>query len=116
LPFTYDFIEIDGRVPMVDFLDSLSVRERAKIYAYMEKLVELKNQGMQPKENLSKHLDDGIFELRVNFENRISRNLYFYETDRQILFTHGFVKKQQKTPHGEIAKAKSMRGLWRGDK
>ena len=77
MPFTYDFIEIDGRVPMVDFLDSLTVKERAKIYAYMEELVELKNQGMEPKENLSKHLDDGIFELRVNFENKISKELIF---------------------------------------
>lgn len=114
--FTYDFAEVKGKVPMIEFLDGLSIKERAKIFAYFEKLVELKNSGIQPKENMSKHLEDGIFELRVSFENRISRSFYFYESERQIIFTHGFVKKSQKTPKIEIAKAKSIRELWRGKK
>lgn len=116
MKFTYNFAEINGKAPMIEFLDSLSIKERAKIFAYIEKLVELKNSGMQPKENLSKHLEDGIFELRVSFENRISRNFYFYESEKQIIFTHGFVKKEQKTAKGEIEKAKSIRKLWRGGK
>lgn len=116
MKFTYDFAEINGKVPMIEFLDSLSIKERAKIFAYIEKLVELKNSGIQPKENLSKHLEDGIFELRISFENRISRSFYFYESEKQIIFTHGFVKKEQKTPKSEIEKAKSIRKLWRGGK
>lgn len=116
MKFTYDFAEINGKAPMIEFLDSLSIKERAKIFAYIEKLIELKNSGMQPKENLSKHLEDGIFELRVSLENRISRYLYFYETGKQIIFTHGFVKKAQKAAKGEIEKAKSIRKLWRGEK
>ena len=79
----------------------------------IEKLVELKSAGIPPKENLSKHLDDGIFELRVSFENRIARSFYFYEAERQIIFTHGFVKRTQKTPKGEIARAQSIRKQWR---
>src|SRR3990167_8207626 len=114
MKFTYDFAEVNGKVPMLEFLDSLSIKERAKMFAYIEKLAELKNGGLQPKENLSKHLEDGIFELKVNFENRISRNLYFYENGKQIIFTHGFVKKAQKTPKSEIEKAKLIRKLWRG--
>ncbi|MCL5978208.1 MAG: type II toxin-antitoxin system RelE/ParE family toxin [Nitrospirae bacterium] len=114
MKFSYDFAEINGKAPMIEFLDSLSIKERAKIFACIEKLLELKNNGMQPKENLSKHLGDGIFELRVGFENRISRSFYFYEADKQIIFTHGFVKKEQKTPKSEIEKAKSIRKLWRG--
>ncbi|MBF8276137.1 MAG: hypothetical protein HW390_1210 [Candidatus Brocadiaceae bacterium] len=116
MKFTYDFAEISGKVPMMEFLDILFTKERAKIFAYIEKLVELKSIGIQPKENLSKHLDDGIFELRVSFENRISRSLYFYESGKQIIFTHGFVKKEQKTPKNEIEKAKTIRKLWKGEK
>lgn len=114
--FTYDFAEINGKVPMIEFLDSLSIKERAKIFACIEKLVELKNSGIQPKENLSKHIESGIFELRVSFENRVSRRFYFYESDKQIIFTHGFVKKEQKIPKSEIEKARSIRKLWRGEK
>lgn len=116
MKFIYNFAEINGKAPMIEFLDSLSIRERAKIFAYIEKLIELKNIGMQPKENLSKHLEDGIFELRVSFENRIARNLYFYEYGKQIIFTHGFVKKGQKTPKSEIERAKLIRKLWRSEK
>jgi phage-related protein len=116
MKFTYDFAKINGKVAMIDFLDSLSIKERAKIFAYIEKLVELKSSGIQPKENLSKYLEDGIFELRVSLENRISRSFYFYEAERRIIFTHGFVKKEQKTPKTEIEKAKSIRKLWRGEK
>ena len=114
--FTYDFAEINGKVPMIEFLDNLSIKERAKIFAYIEKFVELKGIGIQPKENLSKHLEDGIFELRVGFENRISRSFYFYESEKRIIFTHGFVKKERKTPKNEIDKAKSIRKLWRDGK
>lgn len=107
--FTYDFAQIDNRVPMIDFLESLSVKERAKIVAAIDKLIELKNHGIQPKTTLSKYLEDGIFELRVSFATRISRNLYFYESDQSIIFTHGFVKKSQKTPRNEIEKARLIR-------
>lgn len=114
--FSYDFAEINGKVPMIEFLESLTLKERAKIFAYIDKLIELKNEEMQPKENLSKHLGDGIFELRVSFENRISRSLYFYEGKQHILFTHGFVKKEQRTPKGEIERAISIRKILRGEK
>jgi hypothetical protein len=46
----------------------------------------------------------------------LTRSFYFYESEKQIIFTHGFVKKSQKTPKSEIAKAKSIRELWRGKK
>jgi phage-related protein len=117
MKFTYDFVELkNGKVPMIEFLESLSLKERAKIFAYIDKLVELKNRKILPKENLSKHLEDGIFELRVSFENRISRSFYFYESEKQIIFTHGFMKKEQKTPKNEIEKAKSIRKIFRGEK
>ncbi|MBM4338080.1 MAG: type II toxin-antitoxin system RelE/ParE family toxin [Deltaproteobacteria bacterium] len=114
--FTYDFAEVKGKVPMIEFLDSLPIKERAKVFACIHKLVELKNIGIPPKENLSKHLGGGIFELRVSFENRIARSFYFYESERRVIFTHGFVKKTQKTPTGEIDRAKSIRQLWRGER
>ena len=108
-PYTYDFAKVDDKVPMIAFLDSLNVRERAKVFASIEKLIELKNAGLNPKENLSKHLTDGIFEMRVSFENRIARTLFFYQADRKIIFSHGFVKKTQKTPVSEIQRTITIR-------
>ncbi len=59
MDFTYDFAEISGKVPMIEFLESLSIKERAKIFAYIDKLIELKNNSIQPKENLSNISETG---------------------------------------------------------
>jgi phage-related protein len=109
LPYSFDFAKVGDKVPMIEFLDSLNVRERSKVFAFIEKLVELKNAGLTPKENLSKLLTDGIFEMRVSFENRIARTLFFYKAGRKIIFSHGFVKKTQKTPQAEIQRAMTIR-------
>lgn len=39
----------------------------------------------------------------------IVRVLYFFDKDRIIIATNGFVKKQQKTPRSEIELAKDRR-------
>ena len=61
----------------------------------------------------SRHLDDGIFELRTVQGNDITRVLYFFVAGGEIVLTHGFVKKTQKTPAREIERAKRMREDWR---
>ena len=103
--FTYNFSEYNNRVTMIDFINSLSEKAQAKISLYIHKLIEFKNNNIKIPERLSKQITDGIFELRVNFENRISRNLYFYEHNKEIIFTNGFIKKTRTTPKSEISKA-----------
>ena len=61
----------------------------------------------------SRHLDDGIFELRTVQGSDITRVLYFFVAGGEIVLTHGFVKKTQKTPAREIERAKRMREDWR---
>ena len=53
--------------------------------------------------------EDGIFELRAQSGNNISRVLYFFFVGNKIILTHGFIKKTQKTPREEIDKAKAYR-------
>lgn len=114
MKFTYDFLEIDDKTPMIEFLDRLSIRDRAKIFASIDKLVELKDSNIQPKENLSKYVEDSIFELRVRLSDNIARCLYFYEINQKIIFTHGFIKKTQKLPRKEIELAKELRRKYGG--
>ena len=45
------------------------------------------------REPYSKHLDDGIFELRCKFGSDITRVLYFFYYEGKIILTNGFVKK-----------------------
>jgi len=113
--YQYDFAKVADKVPMIEFLENLTVTERAKVFAFIEKLVELKNAGLIHKENLSKHLSEGIFEMRISFENRIARAFFFYQTERKIIFSHGFVKKTEKTPLREIQRAKTIRTAVEGE-
>ena len=68
---------------------------RAKMFGMIELLQE---KGNKLREPYSKHLDDGIFELRCKVGNDITRVLYFFYYEGQIILTNGFVKKTQKTP------------------
>lgn len=96
----------NGEVPVEEFLNSVNPKMRAKIYGLMGILQE---KGNMLREPYSKHLEDGIFELRCKFGNDITRVLYFFYYEGKIIMTNGFVKKTQKTPKEEIQIAKDRR-------
>ncbi len=96
----------NGEVPVEKFLDSVNPKMRAKIFGLLGILQE---KGNMLREPYSKHLEDGIFELRCKFGSDITRVLYFFYYEGRIVLTHGFIKKTQRTPAGEIEKAKKYR-------
>ncbi len=105
--FTVDFYqEEDGSKPVGQFIRNLSLQMKAKVIGDLHLLEEYGNLAREP---LSKHLEDGIFELRSKVGTDIVRILYFFEENRIIIATNGFVKKQQKTPRAEIELAKRRR-------
>ena len=106
--FKFDFAKYGNTIPMIDFLDSLTIKERALILKNIEKLIEYKNQNYNLSTKFTKPITNGIFELKVELQNKTSRSLYFYEKNQMIIFTNGFIKKSQKTPPMEIKKAKAI--------
>lgn len=96
----------DGSKPAKEFLLSQNDKMQAKLFGLIDVLEEYGNQLRGP---YSEPLGDGIFELRAKFGTDISRVLYFFYYEGRIILTHGFVKKTQKTPRGEIEKAKRYR-------
>ena len=54
---------------------------------------------------LVRHLDGGIWEIRVKLENRIARILFCLEGSTMVIL-HGFIKKQQTTPKQDLDLAK----------
>ena len=108
--YTVEYVELEtGKKPFEEFVLSLPIHERAKVFETINYFVELKNHHLPIKENLSKHLNDGIFELRTSLPDTIARSLYFYQQGAKIIITHGFIKETQKTPNKEIKKAKELR-------
>lgn len=113
IKYDVEYVELENnRKPFEDFIFELTKKERAKIFETINYFLELKNSNLPIKEKLSKHLEDGIFELRSYLSEKIARTLYFYQKGSKIIITHGFVKKTKKTPRNEIKKAKELRGLY----
>ena len=68
---------------------------RAKLLGILQILQE---KGNALREPYSKHLEDGIFEIRGKAGSDLTRILYFFYYDGKIVLTNGFIKKSQKTP------------------
>ena len=114
--FEVEFYEDkNGNQPAREFLLSLDKKMRAKM---ADTISILQDNGYELREPYSKHLSEGIFELRAKVGSDITRVLYFFYVDKKIILTNGFIKKTQKTPSKEILRAKKCRAdyLKRKDK
>ena len=108
--FEIIFLELKGgECPVQDFLDSLDIKMAVKLYGLMEILEE---HGNFLREPYSKHLGDGIFELRAKVGTDISRTLYFFYEDKRIIMTNGYIKKTQKTPRSVLRTAETYRKIF----
>lgn len=105
--FEVEFYETaSGDQPAREFLLSLDKKMRAKM---ADTISILQDNGYELREPYSKHLSEGIFELRAKVGSDITRVLYFFYVDKHIILTNGFIKKTQKTPQREIDRAKRYR-------
>lgn len=104
--FDVEFYECNGDIPVRDFIVKQDNKMQAKIFHNLE-LLELNGNSLW--EPYSKHLEDGIFELRTKVNSDITRILYFFVIGQKIILTNGFVKKTQNTPKNEIDLAKRRR-------
>lgn len=110
--YTVEFYETeDGNSPVWEFLESLRLKaasnKDARIqFKQVSLYIELLQQnGTHMNENITKHLEDGIWELRPG-NNRV---LYFFFKEDTYVLLHQFRKKTQKTPRREIERARSER-------
>ena len=93
-----------GRCPVKDFLKTMKVQARSKAMKWIEKL---SLEGPDLPRPYADVLRGKIRELRLVFGSDSYRFLYFF-VGKKIIITHGFLKKDRKTPPGQIRKAESM--------
>ena len=58
-----------------------------------------------------KHLEgsEGIYEIRIQVGSDIFRIFAFFDKNSLIIIGHGFQKKSQKVPHGQLEMAEKIR-------
>ncbi|MEW6110249.1 MAG: type II toxin-antitoxin system RelE/ParE family toxin [Nitrospirota bacterium] len=95
------YVTPEGKSPVKEFIDSLSPESKAK-FIFIADLLEV--YGIGVKEPYVKPLKgrQKLFEIRIKDKDNIHRILYFAFTGRKFVLLHGFTKKTEKTPVGEI--------------
>lgn len=91
----------------LDFIHNLPQKVQEKItYNYLK--IE---HGLLNKELFKKLDNTNIWEFRTLFNGNCYRLFSFWDTESEtlVIATHGIIKKSQKTPSKEIAKAEEIR-------
>ena len=108
----------DGVSELWNFLEDLQEKastnkdariQHKQIAQYIQLLAD---HGTRLGENITKHLEEDIWELRLG----INRVFFFYHKDDTYVLLHQFRKKTQKTPRREIEKAIIERDDWKSRK
>ena len=96
----------NGNIPVRDYIEELEGKKdkdsRIKYNKIVEYLLILRDYGTHVSERYVKHIEGEIWELRPNKD----RILFAALVNDSFVLLHSFVKKTQKTPRGEIEKAK----------
>ncbi|MCA9753672.1 MAG: type II toxin-antitoxin system RelE/ParE family toxin [Gemmatimonadetes bacterium] len=95
----------DGRVPILDWLDGLTEKARAKCVVRVERLADLGHELRRPEAD---YLRDGVHELRAKHGGINYRMLYFFHGRDVVVVSHGLLKQRSDVPEGDIELA-----LWR---
>ena len=61
-------------------------------------------------------MDDGLFEIRVEFESNIYRIFCFFDAGHLVVLLNAFQKKTQKTPKQELELATKLKKQYFIDK
>ena len=106
MEFTIEFyVDAQGRKPVKEFLEEVFKRNK-KLWSQTIKGLEKIKLRAYHKEPLSKALGDNLWEIRIQSRSDILRIIYTFTKGRRIILLHGFIKKTQKTPRGDLVIAK----------
>ncbi len=98
------YLEVTGGVPAEEWLESQADSHQQKFAALFAWMGE---HGKIWNERKFKHLtnSDQVFEFKVGN----GRILCFFVVGKRLVLTHGFSKKGDKTPKGEIERAEAIK-------
>jgi phage-related protein len=84
--------ELEGSVPVLEWLDTLPAKIQDKCVVKIERLRELGHELRRPEADL---LQQGIYELRIGREGMNYRILCFFHGRMAAVLAHGLVKERE---------------------
>ncbi|MBI5688308.1 MAG: type II toxin-antitoxin system RelE/ParE family toxin [Verrucomicrobia bacterium] len=100
---------VDEQNALLEFLNDQNEAMPDETAKLMRLLDNAAKSGPPRNEEKCRPLQDGIFEFKTRGGIRV---FWFYDRDKLIICTHGFVKKKQKTPPKEIERALKLKKLY----
>ena len=92
-----------GKVPVMDFIQSLEPKKQAKIAREIDLLEKFGSELHFPHvDSIKGEKYKGLLELRIEFASNIFRIFFFLPSINYAILLHGIVKKKQKTPQKEL--------------
>ncbi|MGB7189159.1 MAG: type II toxin-antitoxin system RelE/ParE family toxin [Acidobacteriaceae bacterium] len=107
------FRTASGGEPVRNWLKSLEPVDDRKQIGVDIKTVEF---GWPLGMPVCRPLGDGLYEVRSSLSgNRIARVLFFIDSAERMVLLHGFVKKTQKTPTGDMELARRNKRMYEAE-
>lgn len=95
-----------------DFYNALTRNVKTKVDYVLQIVISVE----RIPEKFFEHLEDGLYEIRVESGGNIYRIFAFFDEDKLVILLHTIQKKSQKTPRKEIERAKKMRKNYYAEK
>lgn len=90
-----------GNSPIERFIEELKKSNNPLAEQTLKGIEKIKNSAYH-QEPLSKHLEVGLWELRIKARTDILRIIYTFAKGQVIILLHVFIKKKQKTSVREL--------------
>jgi phage-related protein len=101
----------DESVPLLEWLDQLPAKVKAKCTERIDHLGELGHELRRPEADF---LRDGIYELRASYQGVHYRMLYFFAGKAVVVLSHGLTKEREVPPR-EIDRAVERKQMVEAD-
>ena len=101
----------DESVPLLEWLDQLPTKVKAKCTERIDRLGELGHELRRPEADF---LRDGIHELRASYQGVDYRMLYFFAGKAVVVLSHGLTKEREVRPR-EIDQAVERKRMVEAD-
>ncbi len=105
------FKELDGSVPLLDWLDELAKENQQAYASCIARIRMLKELGHELRRPHADYVTDGIYELRARKGTVQYRILYFFHGQNIAVLAHGLTKEDA-LPRADIERATRRKALF----